>query len=333
MDTIFYSRSLFLPGPLPPSTHLGVTLQRHCVLSGLRYTLYHLGFHLPERSPVKIHQLRLYLDVEALEDSLEDAPGAEEIVGALVDPGGSLRADQQTGEVAAAALFHRMRLLAVRHRRPPRLAEPTDAAMAWKLFRSGASRWLNLLNDAFLTDTMVARSRRRRRSEGKETLQTLPREAWRFRAGRNCKLECLGSPDLSAASWSEDRERRDQARGVLEEEPLPVRDGRRGLFRETYRDMLSHLRPAYLALAEDAHDRGLLEEPGDAFFIPFDLASDLAGRRRPPWIEEAVASNRTELESYQKTTCPADQLDAPPKVVAGLRSEPEQAWSCALPID
>ncbi len=327
-----FSRSLFLPGPLAPQTHLGITLERHCVLSGLRYTLYHLGLEVPEKSPVRIFQLRLYLDAEVLGGRLDGSPGADEILGALIDPGGTLDLTEQAGEVAAAAMFHRLRMAAVRRRRTPRLGEPADGATAWKLFRAGVSRWLVRLNDAFLTETLTARSRRRRRAEDKPVSATLPREAWRFRSGRTCRLERLGSADLFDPSWSENREARDQARGVLADEPVPPRDPRRGLFRETYRAMLSNLRPAYLALTETARERGLLDDPEDAFFIPFDLVGDLAGTRRPSWLEDAVASNRAEYEACLGTADPGDELDAAPNVVLDDSALPEQAWNCLLAL-
>src|SRR5258706_3258425 len=57
-----YSRSLLLPGPLPPLSHFGITLLRYAVGTGLRYALYHLGLPLPDSPPVKIIRLRPDLD-------------------------------------------------------------------------------------------------------------------------------------------------------------------------------------------------------------------------------------------------------------------------------
>jgi hypothetical protein len=332
METIRYSRALFLPGPIAPSTHLGITLQRHVVVSGLRYVLYHLGFPLPERPPIKIVQLRLYLDAEALGEHLGDHAGAAEVVGALCDPRGSLATDEQTGEVAAAAVFHRLRLATVRRRRPRLLAETVDGESAWTIFRTGVTRWLDLLNDAFLTEMLTSRSRRRRRGEDKPVEATLPREAWRFRSGRGCRLDCLGPADLFASSWSLDHACRELARDRTVEEPVARRDNSRGLFREAYREMLSQLRVAYLALADTAHERGVLDHPDDAFFIPFDLASDLSGPQRPQWLEEAVESNRREHQSYLETAPPTDMLDSANPVVSRLEKREEQAWNCLLPI-
>lgn len=327
-----FSRSLLLPGPVPASTHLGITLQRHVVVSGLRYVLYHLGFPLPERPPVKIVQLRLYLDREALEEHLRDHDGAPEVIGALCDPRGTQAREEQTGEVAAAAVFHRLRLATLRRRRPKPLAETADGERAWKLFRAGVSNWLDLLNDAFLTELLATRHRRRRRGDGKTVEATLPTQAWRFRSRRDCRLSCLGSPDLHDPSWSHDRECREAARESLTEEPLARHDRARGLWRETYREMLSQLRASYLALADTACRRGILDQPEDAFFIPFDLALDLSGPQRPGWLDEAVESNRREFESYLDQTSPADELDTASPAVSGLGKRETQRWSCLLPV-
>lgn len=333
MGSIRYSRALCLPGPVQPSTHLGITLQRHVVVSALRYALYHLGFPLPERPPVKIVQLRLYLDREALEEHLRDHGGAKEAVGILCDPRGLQARDEQSGELAAAALFHRLRLGAIKRRRPRQLAETVDGENAWKIFRTGVTRWLDLLNDAFLTEVLTVRNRRRRRGDQKPVDATLPREAWRFRSERDCRLDCLGPVDLYAPSWALDRASRDLGRDMLAEEPLPGRDHTRGLFRETYREMLSQLRSAYLVLADTAAERGLLDHPDDAFFIPFDLAVDLSATERPAWLDEAVESNRREHQSYLESGCPPDTLETANPAVSSLEKQPEQIWNCLLPIE
>jgi hypothetical protein len=332
VNSILYSRSLHLPGPLPPSTHLGITLQRHAVVSGLRYTLYHLGFPVPERPPIKIIQLRLYLDAEALNEHLEEHAGSTELAGALLDPRGNQAQDELSGEVAAAALFHRLRLKAFKRRRPRTPAEGVRGDEAWKAFRGGVTRWLDVLNEAFLTDTLAARSRRRRRGEEKPVEMTLPREAWRFRAGRESQLSALGSPDLFSPGWDQDRDARAEALSQIEGLASPVLDVRRGLFRERLREMLSQLREPYLAVAEMAVERGLISDPEDAFFIPFDLAGDLATPDKPGWLDEAVESNRKEYEGYLGKAGPADQLDTVNPVISGLSREKQQAWGCVLGV-
>ncbi len=333
MSSIRFSRALHLPGPLPPSTHLGITLQRHALVSGLRYTLYHLGFPVPERPPLKIIQLRLYLDTEALAAHLEDHAGAAELGGALLDPRGVQDRDEHSGEVAAAALFHRLRLKAFKRRRPRFPVEGITEEGAWKVFRAGVTRWLGVLNEALLADTLSARSRRRRRGEDKPVEATLPREAWRFRAGQDCRLAALGSPDFYSPGWDQDRDAREQAQTTLAGDALPSFDGKRGLFRERLREMLSQLRQPYLAVAAAAVERGLIDSPDDAFFIPFDLAGDLAAPDKPAWLEEAVGSNRLEYEGYLGKVGPADRLGTVNPVISGLAREHEQGWGCVLGIE
>ena len=333
MSSIRFSRALYLPGPLPPSTHLGITLQRHALVSGLRYTLYHLGFPVPERPPLKIIQLRLYLDSEALAAHLEDHAGSAELGAALLEPRGVQARGEHSGEVAAAALFHRLRLKAFKRRRPRFPVAGITEAPPWKVFRGGVTRWLDVLNEAFLADALAARSRRRRRGENKPVEATLPREAWRFRAGRDCRRAALGSPDIYAPGWDQDRIAREQAHTALAGDPVPPLDGRRGLFRERLREMLSQLREPYLAVAASAAERGLIDGPDDAFFIPFDLAGDLVAPDKPAWLEQAVGSNRLEYEGYLGKAGPADQLDTVNPMISGLAREREQGWGCVLAVE
>jgi hypothetical protein len=302
-------------------------------VSGLRYTLYHLGFPVPERPPLKIIQLRLYLDAEALKTHLKDHGGSAELGEALLDPRGIQAHNEHSGEVAAAALFHRLRLKAFKRRRPRFPVEGIPEEGAWKVFRGGVTRWLDVLNEAFLADTLSARSRRRRRGENKSVVATLPREAWRFRAGRSCRLGALGSPDFLSPGWDQDREARAEALAKVLDEPLPPLDGKRGLFRERLREMLSQLREPYLSVAGAAAERGLIEDADDAFFLPFDLAGDLTSPEKPAWLEEAVGSNRLEYEGYLGKAGPADQLDTVNPVISGLSRERQQAWGCVLGVE
>lgn len=299
----------------------------------MRYTLYHLGFPVPERPPVKIIQLRLYLDTEALESHLEDHAGAVELGAALLDPRGVQARGEHSGEVAAAALFHRLRLKVFKRRRPRISSGGLAGEEAWKVFRAGVTRWLDVLNEAFLADTLAARSRRRRRGEDKPVEATLPREAWRFRAGRDCRLASLGSPDFYAPGWDQDRAARELALTTLAGDPVPPLEGRRGLFRERWREMLSQLREPYLAMAAAAVEQGRIDSPDDAFFIPFDLAGDLVATDKPAWLEEAVGSNRVEYEGYLGKAGPADQLDTVNPVISGLSREREQGWGCVLAVE
>src|SRR5258706_12702761 len=48
-----YSRSLLLPGPLPPPSHFGITLLPYALGTGLRPPPYHLGCPRPASPPVR----------------------------------------------------------------------------------------------------------------------------------------------------------------------------------------------------------------------------------------------------------------------------------------
>src|SRR4051812_49542091 len=82
-----FSRTLLTPGPLPPLSHLGLSLLRVSVESGLRYALYHLGLPAPESAPTVAIRLRLYLDAHQLRARLTPVPGGAAVVGALLEPG------------------------------------------------------------------------------------------------------------------------------------------------------------------------------------------------------------------------------------------------------
>jgi len=79
------SRTLLLPGPLPPLSHFGLTLLRHAVATGLRYSFYHLGLPVPEAAPVKMVRLRIYLEQKGLAALLRGSPGGSEILASLLE--------------------------------------------------------------------------------------------------------------------------------------------------------------------------------------------------------------------------------------------------------
>src|SRR3954447_3511126 len=120
-----YSRALLIPGPLPPLSHLGVTLLRHAAGTGLRYTLYHLGLPVPEVPPFRTIRLRLYLDARELRSLLTHTPGGEDVLAALLEPGGTGTSPQVIRPLSSALGFHRLRLLRFR---PPssRLLAPRE---------------------------------------------------------------------------------------------------------------------------------------------------------------------------------------------------------------
>ena len=100
------TNDLLLPGVQPPLSHFGATLLRHVVVTGLRYTLYHLGLPLPDKAPLRIDRLRLYFDTRALAGLLDETPrrarGARGIGGPRRH-GGRRRVRTQRGGVLPSA--------------------------------------------------------------------------------------------------------------------------------------------------------------------------------------------------------------------------------------
>ncbi len=342
------SRALLTPGPLAPLSHLGVTLLRHAVATGLRYALFQLGLPLPEAPPVRIVRLRLYLDAGKLADVLARAPGGvpggSAVAAALIDPGGRGALPRSAGGLAAALAFHRGRLRLMPRRLPGRLARATvtagdSPAAILAAFESGLRRVLPAIGDALLADLAAALKRRSRRSRGEAAPPAITPAARRVLAGRGSPggragdLARLGAPDLRQPSWGERPELAMAARRALDGWPMPPVDPRRGRFRETWRAALTLLSPLFGALAASAATRGLLNAPDDAFFIPFDLVGDLAGERRPAWMEAAVAANRAEHEALRQAAEPLDLLTARQETTpdAGERAEWELAPLLPLP--
>ncbi len=303
------SRALLLPGPLAPHTHFGVTLLRHVVLTGLRSALHRLGLPLIRGAPVRIVDLRLYLDATALEEALGEAPGAAEAVAALVDPGGVAVPSPAGARLAGAASLHRLRLAFQPCPSRPAVARG-GGEPPWRRFRDGLSALLPPLNDALLAELLASLARRRARAGGRSPSPCLGREAWLLRAGRPARLDCLGPPEPMLPSWASRPELAETARAAEAGRPLPARHRLRGRFRELYRAVLDVLTPAYRRLAEEAARRGVLDDPADAFFLPLDVAEDLTAEGRPAWLAAAVAANRREYLALQGRPAPADRLAA-----------------------
>jgi len=322
------SRSLLTPGPLAPLSHLGVTLLRHAVATGLRYALYQLGMPLPEGPPVRIVRLRLYLDAGKLAALLAGALGGTAVAAALVDPGGAGAIPATARALAASLAFHRARLRIAPRRLPRRLAAARAGAPPAELrvaLEGGLARVLPAASDALLADLAAALERRARRSRGESAPPAITPAAHRLltRSLPLADLARLGPPDPRAPSWAERPELAGAARRALEGWPLPPVDPLRGRFRETWRAALAALAPHLQALAESAAARGLLAAADDAYFLPFDLLSDLAGERRRAWMEAAVAANRAEHESLRQAAEPLELLTACQETTpdAGERAE------------
>jgi len=329
-----YSRALLLPGPLPPLSHFGVTLLRHAVATGLRYSLYHLGLPMPEAAPVKIVRLRLYLDARELRSLLTQAPGGPEVVAALLEPGefGSQPAIAQP--LAAALSFHRVRLLPFRPPvvRPTALSGGETPEELWRRFGDRLARVLNRTNDALLADLISALDRRTRRARGEDVPPVLSKGAWRLRTQGRGDLARFGLPDPLAPCWKEEPEMAHAARHALERQPAPGQDRYRGRFREAWRAALTGLAPLYRALGRSAAARGFLADPDDAFFIPLDTAGDLAGDHKPAWVADAVRSNRAEYDSLRKAAEPLDLMSEKQEMAPTSGERPEWGWTPLLPL-
>lgn len=329
-----YSRALLIPGPLPPMSHLGVTLLRHAVGTGLRYSLYHLGLPLPDAPPAKTVRLRLYLYGKDLRPLLSDAPGGEEILGALLEPEGAAHLPAVPQRLASAMAFHRARLFRFRppDRRPPALRGDESPEQLCRLFRSTLTRLLPRIGDALLAEMIAAINRRAARAAGKAVPPVLSRAAWNLRAGRRANLGLFGRPDILAPSWAQAPELAGSALQALEKHPLPVHDRYRGRFREAWRAALDRLAPIHGALARQAAARGLLDSPEDAFFLPMDLVGDLAAAEKPAWLEGAVRNNRVEYDSLRRAAEPLDRMTDRQEMAPTGEAAPEWDWTPLLPL-
>ncbi len=326
------SRALLFPGPLAPLSHFGVTLLRHAVASGLRYSLYHLGLPLPEPPPLRIVALRLYLDGDALARLLAQQPAGPAVVAAALDPGGAGGWPPGSAAVRAAAAFHRLRLLA--ERQPPRApaaeSSESDPLRLWRRFRSELSRLLAATNEALLAEIVCALARRARRAAGKEAPPCLSLAASRLLNGGQPALGRFGAPDLLRPSWARAPERVPRALAALAGAPQPGRDRRRGRFREVWRLGLDPLAAIYFDLARSAVERGAVGTLEDAFFLPFGVAEDLAGATGG-WLAAASARNRREHEAALTAEEPSERIRAAPR--QGARGpRPEWEWAPLLPL-
>ena len=340
------SRALLTPGPLPPLSHLGATLLRHAVGSGLRYAFYLLGLPVPEAPPARIVRLRLYLDDVKLAALLGRAPGGEEVAAALADPGGSGSLPPVAHGLAAAAAFHRLRLRLPRRSgaRETRAAAGSGGLDAPQVlaerFRAELSRGLPYTNEALLADLLAALARRKRRARGEEMPPVLSPTARRLLAGHRVDLHRFGPPDLLLPSWAETPDRAAAAvtavtaatQAALAASPLPAADPLRGRFRESYRILLDRLRPLYLAMAASAVTRGLLDSPEDAFFFPLDLADDLAQEQRPAWLDGAVRANRAEHEGLKRSPAPPERMTGPDEGTVTLGASRDWERGPLLPL-
>jgi hypothetical protein len=333
-DSLWGSRALLLPGPVPPLSHFGVTLLRHAVGAGLRYALYHLGLPLPPSPPVRIVRLRLYLDGEALRRLLAPAAGGAEVAAALLDPAGAGRLPAAARSLAAAAVFHRLRqrLFARLPSRRPRLGEPLSADLAWDGVRATLGRLVPALGEGVLAELLASLARRARRARGATVPPCLSHNARRLLAAAPGRLDLFGPPDPRLPSWAPAPARAAACAAALRERLASVSADRgRGRFREAYRAVLDRLKPGLVGLAAAAVERGTLAEPDDLYFLPYDLGADLLRHDGAAWLSAAAAANRREHHSWLAAPAPAELLASP----AGAEAADSPGdWECAalLPL-
>lgn len=337
-----FSRALLTPGPLPPLSPLGATLLEHAAAESLRYALYHLGLPAPQaplfRSPFQMIRRRLYFEGRELRHLLAETPGGCDVAGALLEPGGIGEQPAVSAPLAATVGFHRLRLLRFRPptgRGPGLRAEGTPEEL-WRRFRGELSRRISSLGDAFLADLIAALNRRAARAAGEEAPPVLSRAAWRLRTGRSVDLRLFGPPDLLASSWAEAPDRAESARRALAPHPVSGYDRYRGRFRHAWRALLGRLAPVQRALARSAVERGLLADPEDACFLPFDRAGDLGLPQPPPRLAgelaDLVRQNRAEHESFRQAAEPLDLLTERQEMAPVGGERPEWEWAPLLPL-
>jgi hypothetical protein len=329
-----YSRALLTPGPLPPLSHLGLSLLRLSVESGLRYSLYHLGLPAPETAPVEAIRLRLYLDARQLRARLTPVPGGAAVVGALLEPGDVGPRPAVPVELEAALSFHRLRLGPFHPpgRRPVELRGDETPEDLWRTFGDRIDKALGAIQDAFLADLISAIDRRTSRAGGEEAPPVLSEGAWALRVQGKGDLRRFGLPDPLSPSWSDEPGLAEAVRQALEPHPIPGRDRYRGRFREAHRAALTQITPVYQALARAAAGRGLLADPEDAFFLPLEAAEHLASPHRPAWLADASRENRAEHERFLEIAEPLDLLDDRQEDVPVEGERPEWDWAPLLPL-
>ena len=342
------SRSLLVPGPQPPLSHLGASLMRHVVGTVVRYSLYQLGLPMPDGPPVRILRLRVFLDAVPLAAALRSHPGGAEVMQALLLPGGAGELDSSAGRVRAAASLHRARLAAFgpRRGRVGAGAAPAgatrDAAVAaasgqvagapgasstgeptsqtreqlWAAVGAVLSGQIPYLCDAALGELVTSLGRRRLRHRGNDPGGALGLVAMQAHQGRAPDLTALGALDPMAPSWAESSVAPDEissrAQRARADAALPKHSGRRGGFREAYRWVLSELRPLMVELGNRGVAEGIVDASDDVFFIPFDLGVELAAPKRPSWLTAAVGANRREHMALSLEPEHADSFDVPP---------------------
>jgi hypothetical protein len=328
-----FGRSLLLPGAQAPLSHLGATLLRHVVATGLRYSCYQLGLPMPDGPPVRILRLRLFLDRGALESVLGEASGGGEIVAALLDPGGAGGLPGSALKLRVAAGLHRRRLRTIgpRSRRPRVVDASGGRADIWRSTKEVLAARMPFLSDLVLWEMLESLERRRRRARGEAVAPASGEQAARWWRGGQAELACLGLPDVLRESWQAGEPvGAREAAGAFDEQ-LEV--GGRGAFREGYRRVLSEVRPAIAELGRQAAAAGLVNAADDVFFLPFDLTEKLAEDRPGAWVQGAVDSNRRELESLLLAAEHDDRIFGPQERSQLHERMAQWPFATVMPVD
>ena len=209
------SRSLLVPGPQPPLSHLGATLMRHVVGTVVRYSLYQLGLPMPDGPPVRILRLRVFLDAAPLLATLRTQPAGPEVLAALIFPRAPAtstptpdacarrrrsiaRGSPRWARVAVARRRRRRR----RRQSSPRRARrqsPRTREQLWSAVCSLVAGRMPYLCDAALGELVTSLARRRLRHFGKAPGGALGQVALQVHQNRDADLRALGALDPDGA--------------------------------------------------------------------------------------------------------------------------------------
>ena len=75
-----------------------------------------------------------------------------------------------------------------------------------------------------------------------------------------------------------------------------------------------------------------MDDPADAYFLPFDLAGDLAAEKKPSWLEAGLRANRAEFESLRHSAEPLDLMSEKQEMAPVTGERPEWEWGPLLPL-
>jgi len=286
------SRALLTPGPLPPLSHLGVTLLRHAVGTGLRYALYQLGLPLPEAPPVRIVRPAPSIWTTASSPPPGGRPGAE-VVAALSDPGGAGtlpgRPRPRHRRASTAPRLHLFSASRPAGRSTPRAPRRSAGPVPRRAEPGAAADQRCPLADLLSALAGAPGGRRARRSPGAQPV----RPTGFSPAARS--ISTVSAPGPSSLLGRHPERAEAARREAPAASPMLPHDPLRGRFREAYRVLLDR-RPPLSRRGGDRHRSRSPRHAEDAFLPPLDLAGDLTQECKPSWLESGVRANRAEYE-------------------------------------